>query len=93
MLAGHFSRFFGANPGLLHFSAHSHHPWPDATEAAHAQYWRDSATLGEEVAPRTCVQAASNSVWYQCNGQSWVKPVDAATGSGPIGACSTMHAL
>ena len=45
MLAAHFSRFFEANPGLLHFSAHSHHPWPDATEAAHARYWRDSATL------------------------------------------------
>ena len=43
MLAPHFSRFFEANPGLLHFSAHSHHPWPDATEQAHAQYWRDSA--------------------------------------------------
>ena len=47
MLAAHFSRFFEANPGLLHFSAHSHHPWPDATEAAHARYWRDSATLAD----------------------------------------------
>jgi selenocysteine lyase/cysteine desulfurase len=45
MLAAHFSRFFEANPGLLHFSAHSHHPWPDATQAAHARYWHDSATL------------------------------------------------
>jgi len=44
MLASHFSTFFQANPGLLHFSAHSHHPWPDATQAGHAQYWRDSAT-------------------------------------------------
>ena len=48
MLAQHFSRFFGANPGLLHFSAHSHHPWPDATEAAQARYWTDSATLTAE---------------------------------------------
>ena len=47
MLARHFSRFFEANPGLLHFSAHSHHPWPDATEAAHARYWTDSATLAD----------------------------------------------
>ena len=45
MLARHFSRFFEANPGLLHFSAHSPHPWPDATEAAHARYCTDSATL------------------------------------------------
>jgi hypothetical protein len=44
MLAPHFRKFFEANPGLLHFSAHSHHPWPDATEQGHAQYWRDSAT-------------------------------------------------
>ena len=60
MLAEHFSRFFEANPGLLHFSAHSHHPWPDATEAAHARYWSDSAALADrkwervfgEVVPR-----------------------------------------
>jgi len=42
-----FSRFRAANPGRLHFAAHSHHPWPDATEAAHARYWTDSATLAD----------------------------------------------
>jgi selenocysteine lyase/cysteine desulfurase len=47
LLAAHFSRFFAANPGLLHFSAHSHHPWPDVTEAAQARYWTDSATLAD----------------------------------------------
>lgn len=47
MLAPHFSRFHAANPGLLHFAAHSHHPWPDATQAAHARYWEDSATLAD----------------------------------------------
>src|SRR6476646_10832966 len=47
MLARHFSRFLAADPRRLHFSAHSHHPWPDATEAAHARYWRDSATLAD----------------------------------------------
>src|SRR5258706_5677710 len=47
MLAAHFSRFFAANPGQLHFAAHSHHPWPDATEAAHARYWSDSASLAD----------------------------------------------
>ena len=45
MLAAHFSRFRAADPGRLHFAAHSHHPWPDATERAHAQLWEDSATL------------------------------------------------
>jgi len=42
-----FSRFRAANPDRLHFAAHSHHPWPDATEAAHARYWTDSATLAD----------------------------------------------
>ena len=47
MLAAHFQRFFEANPGRLHFAAHSHHPWPDATEAAHARCWSDGATLAD----------------------------------------------
>ena len=45
MLARHFSRALGAQPGRLHFAAHSHHPWPDATEAAHAAYWNDAAAM------------------------------------------------
>jgi kynureninase len=44
LLARHFGRFFAANPGWLHFGAHSHHPWPDATQSAHERYWVDSAT-------------------------------------------------
>jgi kynureninase len=28
--------------GRLHFTAHSHHPWPNVTESAHHQYWQDS---------------------------------------------------
>lgn len=47
MLAAHFSRYRAANPGRLHFAAHSHHPWPDATERAHARYWTDSAHLAD----------------------------------------------
>lgn len=47
MLAAHFSRFRAADPGRLHFAAHSHHPWPDATESAHARFWSDSATLAD----------------------------------------------
>ena len=60
MLADHFRAFFDAHPGRLHFAAHSHHPWPDATRAAHARYWEDAATLADrkwerifgEVVPR-----------------------------------------
>ena len=47
MLAAHFSRFRAADPRRLHFAAHSHHPWPDVTEQAHARYWQDSATLAD----------------------------------------------
>ena len=45
MWGAQFSRFNAANAGRLHFAAHSHHPWPDATESAHARYWSDSARL------------------------------------------------
>lgn len=47
MLGAHFSRFRAADPERLHFAAHSHHPWPDATESAHARYWSDSAALAD----------------------------------------------
>lgn len=47
MLKAHFRKFFEAQPGRLHFAAHSHHPWPDATEAAHLQYWKDSNALAD----------------------------------------------
>ena len=47
MLGQHFSRFFEADPRRLHFAAHSHHPWPDATRAAHGRYWDDAATLAD----------------------------------------------
>jgi kynureninase len=47
VLARYFSRFRAAEPRRLHFAAHSHHPWPDATESAHALYWADSARLAD----------------------------------------------
>ena len=60
MLAEHFRAFFEAQRGRLHFAAHSHHPWPDATRAAQARCWEDAATLADrkwervfgEVVPR-----------------------------------------
>jgi selenocysteine lyase/cysteine desulfurase len=45
MLARHFSRALEAQPGRLHFAAHSHHPWPDATFAAQERCWLDAAAL------------------------------------------------
>jgi selenocysteine lyase/cysteine desulfurase len=44
-LKRHFSRSIGRAGAPLHFAAHSHHPWPDATLAAQAQYWEDSVAL------------------------------------------------
>lgn len=40
-----YSRFLDANPGVLHFAAHSHYYWPDVSREAHLQYWDDSARL------------------------------------------------
>lgn len=47
MLKPHFSEFFAADPARLHFAAHSHHPWPDVSRAAHLQYWDDSARYAD----------------------------------------------
>jgi len=43
----HFSRFLNADPERLHLAAHSHHGWPDVTEAAHLQAWTDGITLAD----------------------------------------------
>lgn len=48
MLARHFSHFFGAYGPRLHFAAHSHHPWPDVTRAAHERYWLDGAERADK---------------------------------------------
>jgi kynureninase len=44
-LAAEFSRFRQNWPSSLHFAAHSHHFWPDATRAAHLRAWDDAARL------------------------------------------------
>lgn len=38
-----FSRSLGADPLRLHFAAHSHHLWPDASFDGHVQAWQDAA--------------------------------------------------
>ncbi|WP_134494309.1 aminotransferase class V-fold PLP-dependent enzyme [Microvirga pakistanensis] len=47
-LRSRFSRFLDAAPERLHFAAHSHHPWPDVTRAAHLQAWDDAARLVDD---------------------------------------------
>jgi selenocysteine lyase/cysteine desulfurase len=44
-LRADFSLFLGADPARLHFAAHSHHPWPDATRAAQMEAWDTAARL------------------------------------------------
>jgi len=42
-----FSRSLGANPGRLHFAAHSHHLWPDASLDGQVEAWNDAAALAD----------------------------------------------
>lgn len=42
-----FARAFAAAPGRLHFAAHSHHLWPDASYDGHVAAWDDAAALAD----------------------------------------------
>ena len=42
-----FSRSLSADPERLHFAAHSHHLWPDASFEGHAQAWNDACRLAD----------------------------------------------
>jgi selenocysteine lyase/cysteine desulfurase len=42
-----FARALAAVPERLHFAAHSHHLWPDATFEAQQQVWEDAARLAD----------------------------------------------
>lgn len=42
-----FSRALAAAPERIHFAAHSHHLWPDASYDGHMQAWDDAATLAD----------------------------------------------
>ena len=42
-----FSRALAAAPGRLHFAAHSHHLWPDASHDGHREAWDDAARLAD----------------------------------------------
>jgi len=44
---GLFSRSLGADPERLHFAAHSHHLWPDASFDGQMQAWNDAARLAD----------------------------------------------
>ena len=42
-----FSRSLGADPERLHFAAHSHHLWPDASFEGQVAAWNDAASLAD----------------------------------------------
>lgn len=42
-----FSRSLSADPTRLHFAAHSHHLWPDASYAGQIQAWEDAARFAD----------------------------------------------
>lgn len=42
-----FSRSLAANAERLHFAAHSHHLWPDASHDGHMAAWQDAAQLAD----------------------------------------------
>jgi selenocysteine lyase/cysteine desulfurase len=42
-----FSRSLSADPERLHFAAHSHHLWPDASFDGQVEAWTDAARLAD----------------------------------------------
>jgi selenocysteine lyase/cysteine desulfurase len=42
-----FARSLNADPGRLHFAAHSHHLWPDASFEGQVEAWNDAARLAD----------------------------------------------
>ena len=42
-----FTKSLGAAPERLHFAAHSHHLWPDASFEGQLQCWEDASTLAD----------------------------------------------
>ena len=47
-----FTRALAAAPGRLHFAAHSHHLWPDASFDGQVEAWDDWGAAGrQEVGP------------------------------------------
>ena len=43
-----FKRALDAAPGRVHFAAHSHHLWPDASFDGHMEAWNDAAVLADK---------------------------------------------
>ena len=71
-----FARTLGASPGRLHFAAHSHHLWPDASFEGQVECWEDAA-------------AKADIKWDKVMGEVWPEAqghVAAELGSGDASA-------
>ena len=71
-----FSRSIGADPTRLHFAAHSHHLWPDASHDGQVECWNDAARLADRKWDRVM-----DEVWPEAQGH-----VAAELGTGMPGA-------
>ncbi len=58
-----FSKSLTAAPERLHFAAHSHHLWPDASFEGHQQAWLDAAALADRKWDKVM-----DEVWPQAQG-------------------------
>jgi selenocysteine lyase/cysteine desulfurase len=58
-----FSRSLSADPDRLHFAAHSHHLWPDASFAGQVEAWNDAARLADNKWDRVM-----GAVWTEAQG-------------------------
>ena len=67
-----FTRSLGAAPGRLHFAAHSHHLWPDASFEGQVECWDDAAAMAD-----TKWDKVMDEVWPEAQGH-----VAAELGSG-----------
>jgi selenocysteine lyase/cysteine desulfurase len=67
-----FTKSLGAAPGRLHFAAHSHHLWPDASFEGQMQCWQDAAAKAD-----TKWDKVMDEVWPEAQGH-----VAAELGSG-----------
>lgn len=67
-----FTKSLGAAPGRLHFAAHSHHLWPDASFEGQVQCWEDAAAQAD-----TKWDKVMDEVWPEAQGH-----VAAELGSG-----------
>ena len=71
-----FAKSLGAAPERLHFAAHSHHLWPDASFEGQVECWEDAARLAD-----TKWDKVMDEVWPEAQGH-----VAAELGSGDASA-------